>query len=95
LQKTHDNLMGISPMKQPISEATGAFALVFAGTGAIFGGPISGASLNPAHSLGPVIFASQLAVLWLYVTAPVVGSLLAVQACKLVREPGCCDSRAS
>ncbi len=59
--------------------------------GAPFGGPISGASMNPARSLGPAVISGQLAVLWLYFAAPIAGSSLAVQACKAVREPGCCS----
>ncbi len=58
--------------------------------GALFGGPISGASMNPARSIGPAIVSGQLAAIWLYIAAPVAGTSLAVQACKAVREPGCC-----
>ena len=47
---------------------------------AIFGGPISGASLNPARSLGPALFSEALGELWLYLLAPVLGALLAVGA---------------
>ena len=43
------------------------------------GGPITGASMNPARSLGPALFGSQLAIqsLWLYLFAPTVGACLA------------------
>jgi aquaporin Z len=41
--------------------------------------PISGASVNPARSFGPAIFAQGVALqqLWLYLTAPVVGGVAA------------------
>jgi aquaporin Z len=41
--------------------------------------PISGASVNPARSFGPAIFAGGIALqqLWLYLTAPVVGGIVA------------------
>lgn len=58
--------------------------------GALFGGPISGASLNPARSLAPALVSGGLASLWLYLLAPCAGSWLAVGACRIVREPGCC-----
>ena len=57
---------------------------------AIFGGPISGASLNPARSLGPAIFSGTAGSLWLYFLAPSIGALLAVSACRGVGEDGCC-----
>ena len=38
--------------------------------------PISGASVNPARALGPAIVAGKYASLWVYLTAPFVGSLL-------------------
>ena len=57
---------------------------------ALFAGPISGASMNPARSLGPALLSGSFATLWIYLTAPVVGAWLAVAGCRLVREPGCC-----
>jgi len=44
----------------------------------LFGGPVSGASMNPARSLGPTIIAGDLQHLWLYLIAPTLGALLAV-----------------
>lgn len=57
---------------------------------ALFGGPISGASMNPARSLAPALAGGDLGGLWIYLAAPVVGALLAVPACCLMREKGCC-----
>ncbi len=45
---------------------------------ALFGGPISGASMNPARSLGPALMARDLAELWIYIAAPIIGAALAV-----------------
>ncbi|MEM7552048.1 MAG: aquaporin [Bacteroidota bacterium] len=44
---------------------------------ALFAGPISGASMNPARSLGPAIFSGSIGVLWVYIFAPVIGAVLA------------------
>lgn len=44
---------------------------------ALFGGPISGASMNPARSLGPAIVAGLWNQQWIYVVAPICGALLA------------------
>lgn len=60
------------------------------GLEAMFAGPISGASMNPARSLAPAVVSGHLEFLWLYLLAPCLGALLAVPACCAFREPGCC-----
>ena len=60
---------------------------------AIFGGPISGASMNPARSFGPAIASGQWQHLWLYILAPVLGCLIAVFTCKFVGGPNCCPAK--
>jgi aquaporin NIP len=60
--------------------------------GALVGGPISGGSMNPARSLGPALVGGEFAGLWIYLTAPMLGALAAVGACRCVREPGCCTA---
>ena len=53
---------------------------------AMFGGPISGASMNPARSLAPALISGHFASLWIYFTAPVLGAALGVLACWCVRD---------
>jgi aquaporin NIP len=65
------------------------------GLEAMFAGPISGASMNPARSLAPAVVSGQMQSLWIYLIAPVVGALLAVPACCAFREKGCCSAPAS
>jgi aquaporin Z len=57
---------------------------------ALFAGPISGASMNPARSLAPAAVSLRLDSLWVYLTAPVLGACAGVLACRCVQEPGCC-----
>jgi aquaporin Z len=57
---------------------------------AMFAGPISGASMNPARSLAPAVVSVHLDALWVYLTAPVVGAVAAVLVCGCVQEKGCC-----
>ncbi len=59
---------------------------------ALFAGPITGASMNPARSLGPALVSGELGALWLYVAAPIAGALAAVATCRVVRKPGCCTA---
>ncbi len=47
------------------------------GLEALFAGPISGASMNPARSIAPALVSGELRALWIYIVAPVVGALLA------------------
>jgi len=58
---------------------------------AMFAGPMTKASMNPARSLGPALLSGNLQHLWLYLTAPFIGALLAVVSCKLVKDDQCCD----
>jgi aquaporin Z len=62
------------------------------GLAALFAGPVSGASMNPARSLAPALAAGHTEHLWIYVLAPVIGAGLAVAGCRCVQNPGCCSS---
>jgi MIP family channel proteins len=57
--------------------------------GALFAGPISGASMNPARSFAPALVSQHVAHLWIYLLAPVAGALLAVVGCRCVRKDCC------
>ena len=58
---------------------------------AMFAGPMTKASMNPARSIAPAIVSGHYEHLWLYLTAPVIGALLAVVSCKLVKDDQCCE----
>ncbi|MGA0853908.1 MAG: MIP/aquaporin family protein [Luteolibacter sp.] len=55
------------------------------GLEAMFAGPISGASMNPARSLAPAVVSGNFQHLWLYPVATVLGALIAVPLSRLVR----------
>lgn len=58
----------------------------------LFAGPISGASMNPARSLGPAIVSGEWSNLWIYLTAPFIGSTLSVFACRFSQDK-CCEMK--
>jgi aquaporin NIP len=60
------------------------------GLEALFAGPICGASMNPVRSLAPAVVSLHFASLWVYLTAPLLGVIAAVFACRCVHEKPCC-----
>ena len=65
-----------------------AAAIAIGGTvalDALFGGPVSSASMNPARSFGPALVAGDLSSLWLYLAAPLLGAALGAFAYQAVR----------
>jgi MIP family channel proteins len=52
---------------------------------ALFGGPVSGASMNPVRSLGPALVSGDLHGLWIYILAPIVGAGIGAGLYQLVR----------
>lgn len=53
---------------------------------ALFGGPISGASMNPARSLGPALVSGVWMYQWLYLLAPLLGTSLGAILYQVIRE---------
>jgi aquaporin Z len=51
----------------------------------LFASPISGASMNPARTLGPDIIGSNYTGWWVYIAGPVIGAAIAVMIIGLVR----------
>jgi MIP family channel proteins len=44
--------------------------------GVFIAGPVTGGSVNPARSLGPMLVAGDLTSVWLYVLGPIIGGIL-------------------
>ena len=78
-------IMAVATDTRAVGEAAAIAIGGTVGLDAIFGGPVSGASMNPARSLGPALVAGELGSLWLYLTAPLLGAALGALAYQLVR----------
>jgi MIP family channel proteins len=78
-------IMAVATDTRAVGEAA---AIAIGGTigfDALFGGPISGASMNPARSLGPGIVALDLDAIWVYLLAPPLGAALGALAYSFIR----------
>lgn len=78
-------IMAVATDTRAVGEAA---ALAIGGTialASLVGGPVSGASLNPARSLGPAIASTEAGSLWIYLTAPFIGAALGALGYQLVR----------
>lgn len=54
---------------------------------ALFGGPLTGASMNPARSFGPALASGTWTDFWIYVIGPITGAALGALAYQFIRTP--------
>ncbi|HEX3150448.1 MAG TPA: aquaporin [Gemmataceae bacterium] len=83
-------ILGVSVARPEVQPFGGMIVGAVIALEAMFAGPISGASMNPARSLAPAVVSGSLSHLWLYLVAPVLGAAVAVPICSCIQKPGCC-----
>ena len=66
------------PLKEPTIPLIALVVGVTVGILAFGVGPMTGASMNPARSIGPAIPSGVMDLLWLYIIAPTIGAITAV-----------------
>jgi MIP family channel proteins len=69
-------IMAVATDTRAVGEAAAIAIGGTVGLDAMFGGPVSGASMNPARSIGPAVVSGDLHALWLYIVAPLAGAVL-------------------
>lgn len=62
------------------------------GLEALFAGPISGASMNPARSLAPAVVMMHVDHVWIYIVAPIAGALASVPLYHCIHSSPYCSS---
>jgi MIP family channel proteins len=78
-------IMAVATDTRAVGEAAAIAIGGTVGLDAMFGGPVSGASMNPARSAGPAIVSGDLHALWIYLLAPIVGATVGAVAYQFVR----------
>ena len=78
-------IMAVATDTRAVGEAAAIAIGGTVGLDAMFGGPISGASMNPARSIGPALASGDLHALWLYIVAPLVGATIGALVYQFVR----------
>jgi MIP family channel proteins len=78
-------IMAVATDTRAVGEAAAIAIGGTVGLDAMFGGPITGASMNPARSLGPALAAGELHAIWVYLLAPLLGASLGALAYQFVR----------
>jgi aquaporin NIP len=71
-------IINVATGSKEVGIMAGAAIGATVGLAALFGGPISGASMNPVRSLAPALLSANLNALWIYLVAPLLGSALAI-----------------
>ena len=67
----------------------GAFGVgAYIALAGLWGSPISGASMNPARTLGPDLVGGDFSAYWVYIAGPLVGAVLAVGFAFVLRGRG-------
>jgi aquaporin Z len=81
-------ILGTASRAQNVGPLSAVGVGAYIALAGLWASPVSGASMNPARSLGPALASADLRQLWIYLTAPPLGMLVAVAAAYILRGPG-------
>ncbi len=71
-------IIGVATDKRAAPGAAGLAIGLTVGLDALVFGPLTGASMNPARSIGPALASGEFTSLWLYIAAPLIGAAAAM-----------------
>ncbi|XP_065857096.1 probable aquaporin NIP-type [Euphorbia lathyris] len=78
-------ISGVATDNRAIGELAGIAVGMTIMLNVFIAGPISGASMNPARSLGPAIVMHKYTGIWVYIAGPLIGAVLGAFAYNLIR----------
>ncbi len=78
-------IMAVATDTRAVGEAAAIAIGGTVGLDAMFGGPVTGASMNPTRSLGPAIASGELSSIWVYLAAPLLGAAAAAFVYQFLR----------
>lgn len=81
-------ILGSSSSAQNLGPLSALAVGAYIALAGLWASPVSGASMNPARSVGPALIDGHLGSLWIYVAAPTLGAVVAVGAATILRGPG-------
>jgi len=81
-------VLGTASTAQNIGPLSAVGVGAYIALAGLWASPVSGASMNPARSLGPALVSRHLHDVWVYLAAPLLGAVLAVAAAYILRGPG-------
>jgi aquaporin Z len=81
-------ILGTASTAQNVGQLSAVGVGGYIALAGLWASPVSGASMNPARSLGPALASAELPQVWIYLTAPPLGMLLAVGAAYILRGTG-------
>lgn len=81
-------VLGAASGAQNIGPLAAIAAGAYIALAGLWAAPVSGASMNPARSIGPALVGGELSACWIYLLGPLLGALLAVGVSVLLRGRG-------
>lgn len=78
-------ISGVATDNRAIGELAGLAVGATVLLNVLVAGPISGASMNPARSMGPAIVSNRYEAIWVYIVGPIAGAIAGAWAYNLIR----------